>query len=498
MTYPLWSPDTSRRIIARIVVEGDLILQTPAHFSNGDTDELTDMPLLVDPFDDKTPLLTGASIAGALRNYLREREHGYRQSAGRSSASALLFGSLKGDDEGEQSPLIVEDALGKPGTFGVEMRDGVGIDPKSRTARQDRLFDLQLWESGTTFSLRFELLIREGDDPEALKRALATALTGFNDGSITLGARKRRGYGRVSVAGWRVKTYDLTHADELLDWIEHGDEPLTNVTPVADIVTALDIAALVDDQREFFHISATFLLDGSLLIRSGSGQDDRGPDMVHLHARQADGTRKPVLSGTSLAGALRARALKIANTLDTSHNRTRAEALVDAMFGADMDKVQKRRQQGDTGATPFASRVMVTETVMQNVKTDLVQHRVSIDRFTGGARETALFSEQPAFGGNDTNVTIDLRLVNPTDHEIGLLLLLLKDLWTGDLPLGGESSVGRGRLSGERATLTLQRNGAPITWKIITSGHGLTIVGDRNQLERFVAELNRHLQEVKT
>src|SRR5690606_32603670 len=143
----------------------------------------------------------------------------------------------------------------------------------------------------------------------------------------------------------------------------------------------------------------------------------------------------------------------------------------------------------------FASRVMVTETVMQNVKTDLVQNRVSIDRFTGGARETALFSEQPAFGGNDTNVTIDLRLVNPKDHEIGLLLLLLKDLWTGDLPLGGESSVGRGRLEGERAILTHQSDGASRTWEIITTGQGLTVNGDRDALERFVTALNEHLKE---
>ncbi|MBC7350874.1 MAG: hypothetical protein H5U08_00800 [Thermogutta sp.] len=484
MTYPLWSPDTSRRIVARIVVEGDLILQTPAQFSNGDTDELTDMPLLVDPFDEKTPLLTGASIAGALRNYLREREHGYRQSAGRSSASVLLFGSLKGDDEGEQSPLIVEDALGKPGTFGVETRDGVGIDPKSRTARQDRLFDLQLWESGTTFPLRFELLIREGDDADALKRALATALTGFNDGSITLGARKRRGYGRVIVAGWRVKTYDLTRTVDLLDWLEHGDEPLINVTSVPDIKTALEIADLVEDRRQFFSITATFLLDGSLLIRSGSGQDDRGPDMVHLHARQADGTRKPVLSGTSLAGAIRARALKIAKTLGA---RGQAQGLIDGMFGKEMQP----------GVQPEASRIIVTETVVQNARTDLVQHRVSIDRFTGGARETALFSEQPAFGSTRTTLTVDIRLINPEDHEIGMLLLLLKDLWTGDLPLGGESSIGRGRLRGERATLILQRDGTSRRWEIRTNEQGLNITGERHELERFVAALNRHFKEAE-
>ena len=46
-----------------------------------------------------------------------------------------------------------------------------------------------------------------------------------------------------------------------------------------------------------------------------------------------------------------------------------------------------------------------------------------------------------------------LHLRQPEDAEIGLLLLLLKDLWTGDLTVGSESSVGRGRLQGISATL---------------------------------------------
>ncbi len=491
MTKSFWSPQTSRKIISRIIVEGDLVLQTPAHFSNGDTDELTDMPLLVDPLDGKTPLLTGASITGALRSYLRERERGYGQPADSDSASVQLFGSLKRDEEGEQSPLIIDDALGKPETFGIEMRDGVGIDPKSRTAREDKLFDLQLWQAGTTFPLRFELLIRANDNADTLKRALATALAGFNDGSITLGARKRRGYGRVNVSGWRVKIYDLTKPDDLLEWIEKGNEPLSGVTPIQDIGKALGVTRLEDDHRKFFHINTTFSLNSSLLIRSGSGQDDRGPDMVHLHARQADGIRKPILSGTSLAGVLRARALKIANTLNA---QDRAQKLIDEMFGADMDKVQKRRQQGNPDATPFASRVTVTETVVQGARTDLVQNRVSIDRFTGGARETALFNEQPAFGGHDTTLTVDIQLINPKDYEIGLLLLLLKDLWTGDLPLGGESSVGRGRLEGKRAILTFQSSGTSQRWEIETNGQSLTVRGDRRALEKFVSALNLQLK----
>lgn len=53
MTLSLWSGGSSRHIIKRIVVEGDLVLETPAHFSNGDGDEVTDMPLLVDPLEGK-------------------------------------------------------------------------------------------------------------------------------------------------------------------------------------------------------------------------------------------------------------------------------------------------------------------------------------------------------------------------------------------------------------------------------------------------------------
>jgi hypothetical protein len=37
-------------------------------------------------------------------------------------------------------------------------------------------------------------------------------------------------------------------------------------------------------------------------------------------------------------------------------------------------------------------------------------------------------------------------------------LLLLRDLWTEDLPIGGTSSVGRGRLKGRVATLCCDAN----------------------------------------
>ncbi len=487
-TKRLWSADEEiniRQIVQRIVVEGDLVLQTPAHFGNGDGDNLTDMPLLTDPLDGKSPLLTGASIAGALRSYLREREHGYGEPANKNSASVLLFGGLKGDDEGEQSPLIVEDTWGKSKSFGIEMRDGVRIRSDSRTAEADKLFNVQLWQAGTTFTLRFELLVRAKDDADELKQALETALQGFgdkdHDGEITLGARKRRGYGRVRANGWRVKTFDLTKKpDGLLDWLAHGHEPLATSAEILSAPSAMDA-------RERFSIHATFALNGSLLIRGGGGKDDIGPDMVHLHSRHPNGknsfSEQPILSGTSLTGALRARALKIARTIGADDM---AMALIESMFGK-TDTASRLRVEEHTVQIPIKQGVD---------RTQLVQNRVSIDRFTGGARETALFNEQPAFGGDDTTVTIDIHLVNPADDEQGLLLLLLKDLWTGDLPLGGESSVGRGRLKGKEATLTFKDGNQETTRTIKASGDDKVSVNasDRQVLEKCVEALKTHLR----
>lgn len=483
-----WSGVVSRKIVRRIVVEGDLVLQTPAHFGNGDSDNLIDMPLLTDSLEFvKTPLLTGASIAGALRGYLHEREHGFRAKAdpsAKSSASVLLFGSNRGYAYGEQSPLIVEDTRGQDAR--IELRDGVGLAGASRTSAENKLFNIEMWEAGTTFPLRFELVVRQGDDPSKLKQALATALAGFNDSSITIGARKRRGYGKVSVTGWRVKEYDLTNVPELLDWIANGASELSSAAN-PNIVQAISVDELIIDRRRTFRLEADFSLDRSLLIGSGGG-----PDTVHLYSTRLTGSsenqreRKPILSGTSLTGALRARAFKIAQLIAPPDDEgEKARELIDDMFGADMDTTPK----------PKASRIIVYEQVVDGVNNNLVQNHVSLDRFTSGPRDSALFSEQPLFGDTQSLVKVELQLENPQEYEIGLLLLLLKDLWTGDLPLGGKISIGRGRLRGKKCHLKHQNGQVERAWDLLANeANGLSVTsGERQDLENYVTELNTHL-----
>lgn len=98
------------------------------------------------------------------------------------------------------------------------------------------------------------------------------------------------------------------------------------------------------------------------------------------------------------------------------------------------------------------------------------------------------------FGGAQSLVTVDLHLEDPQEHEIGLLLLLLKDLWTGDLPLGGKISVGRGRLLGKSCDM-MYRNSHEQSWKLLAHGiHGLKVEqGEPERLENYVEKLHTYL-----
>ncbi|MEY3868811.1 MAG: hypothetical protein RLZZ338_2702 [Cyanobacteriota bacterium] len=513
-----------RLITQRIIVRGTLVLDTPTCLGTGDADSPTDLPLLRDSLDDKYALLTGSSIAGALRNYLRERNKGYGESDRRDELASKLFGDLfayenekilseqekiKLREQDTQSPLIIDDAIStKP--IQAELRDGVKINSITRTAADKAKYDLELLQAGTEFPLSFELLIESEANEADLLKGLAIALQGLEpkedpnntecqnhpkSGEISLGMKKRRGFGRCHVKEWQVWYFNLEETSDRILWLnfEHwrtGFIPIFNV--YTSIKDGLDQAGLQvtedwEDKRDRFIINATFTLASPLLIRSGQAETGRAPDVVHLKSHRPGKTDSQfILSGTSLAGVLRHRAERIVKTLGS------CSPIVEYLFGF------------VSGKQAQASRLVVHEKVIEKAS-ELVQTRIAIDRFTGGAYHGALFEEQPIFGGDETIVTIELELRKPEEYEIGLLLLLLKDLWTSDLAVGGESSIGRGRLQGIKADLIRHHPQNPKQWQI-TENNGNLRIKDildssqpenllKDELEQFVKALQKELDQ---
>lgn len=529
MTEQLLRKD-HRHIIKRIIVRGTLVLDTPTCLGSGDAEGPTDLILLRDSIRQKTKssngqeiegfhaLLTGSSISGALRNYLHEYDQGYSKSEISQELSTKLFGhlfcyedgvpkkpTLQKETEENQSPLIIDDAVSSKLPV-VELRDGVKIDGATGTADEGAKYDLELLEAGTQFSLTFELLVEKDADEAELKKALAIALRGLEKGEISIGMKKRRGFGRCKVEKWQVWEFDLRKHKDRIEWLkfDHWTRELSNKRKSFEsIVVALGGISLKQhiDKRDRLFIYAKFQLASPLLIRSGQDLTKRSatdknsklsvPDVVHLRS-QRNGKLQPVVSGTSLAGVLWHRAERIVNTLGKDLK------IIYDLFG----KVDEDTKEAK------ASRLVIDETAIESTD-DLVQSRIAIDRFTGGTYHGALFSEQPIFGIETTeeqkknkkgkekskpaqknkHIELKLELRQPKDYEIGLLLLLLKDLWTGDLPVGGTSSIGRGRLQGVEATLTWQQPEENLEQKwVISQNNGkLEFAGeDKQKLEKFV------------
>lgn len=484
----------NRRIVERIVVTGELVLETPAHFGGDDALGFVDMALVRDPLHGDA-LLPGASIAGALRSYLRTRLAGYGVKEPHPKHGdddlALLFG-YQHDDDGAQSSLLTADARSR--FPAVELRDGVAINPVTRTADDKKKFNLELLPAGVIFDLRLELLVRAADadkgaqDDQATRMvtAFAHALQGFERGEIPLGARKRRGFGKCRVHAWQVRRYDLRQPPALLAWLSqdaHGAPTAQGAGPsIAQLLGVADRAE--PDKRAGFTLRATFGLESSLLIRAG-GDEAGQPDMVHLTSPR-NGKPAPILSGTSWAGVLRSRALRIAQTVGA---RRRAVEYIADLFGPQMTNANVK---------PRASRLWVEESIIEQPAEPLIVQRVQIDRFTGGTLPGALFAEQPVFAAPQTEVRLEITVQaqrgsdaesqRRLEADAGLLLLLLKDLWVGDLPLGGEASVGRGRLQGKCATLTFHKpesDDGP-AWTLTRADDRVAVAGDAAELERMV------------
>ena len=440
-----------RSMAARWIVTGVMSLETAAHFG-GEGDTSVDMAVLRDP-KDGVLLLPGTSLAGALRGHLADVLGGYRSVE--DEKVAALFGAARSDDQGSQSPLVVFDSLGSlPEGTVSEIRDGVAIDSATGTAEVHKKFDFEVLPAGTCFPVRVELVVGNAkkvvEDPkkvvEDLKKEarlvglLVAALDGLTQGDIALGMRRSRGLGAVKAGRWKALRYDLTKPQGWLAWLtsDHqqpiGDHVQGHISAAEAIRTAcpsLKIEAF-DDKRRRLLVDLEMEPAGDLLVRSPATEPE-APDVIHLCT-----AGKPVLPGTGLAGALRAQALRIARLVRESHGD--GDCWVDRLFGPRL----KRGNKDSEGGQAAASKLRLTESFLEDSDVRR-QTRIAIDRFTGGVVSGALFEEQVQVGGR---LKIRLELRDPTDPEIGLLLLLLKDLLSGNIPVGGTVAVGRGVLRG--------------------------------------------------
>ena len=204
-------------------------------------------------------------------------------------------------------------------------------------------------------------------------------------------------------------------------------------------------------------IVADFAIKSSLIIKGGKENHDKETKTVTL--KSGDDF---VIPGTSIKGVISKQAQLILDSLEQD------KVFLDSLMGCSNDNEKAK------------SRLYVEEAYIDNTKvTAKPQSRIRIDRFTNAVMSGGLFTSEPIRQDNDEpTVRMKMTVKDCQDYEAGLLLFILKDLWTGVLPLGGEKLIGRGILQGLRAEIAYRGN----SFEIIEN-NGMVINGAQGLLE---------------
>lgn len=383
---------------------------------------------------DGEPYIPASSFAGKLKAFILSRLPGEK------SISAFFWGSEKSQNNEQeyQSHFNIEDLMTFDTTakMKISIRDGVKIDYKTGMAESGAKYDYEVAEPELDFHLKAEVTIREGVDINEIKESIAQVFAALNHPDFRIGALTNHGFGVIKDVVFNAWHFDFKERKHTAQWFDY----LTKIQTQRKIsreyfaispggLPSLDLNGANVLRSAAFCVTATFLLKTPLIIGT-YGTNANEPDKKHL---QANG--KNIITGKSIRGALRSRAEKIKNLLLPESN------IVNILFG-EVDKKMNTKTKG---------KLRIDEVILDD-SVPSTQSRIKIDRFTGGAMDGALFDSSPISSLNKIELKFTI-LKDATEQEKGLLLLLLKDLWTGDLAIAGEKNIGRGVLTGEHALI---------------------------------------------
>ena len=417
----------------KIILKADLELISPLMIGSGES-EICDRDILLDKKG--MPYIPASSFIGKLYTELqtdKKKKYFGQKKVGENDKNANENKPEQNKFE-HQSYIICDDLplIQGPGT-NTAIRDGIRINPETGIVEEGAKFDYQVLEPGNHFSLEMCLNVESGtyDDCKELMKNIVNVLS---NKQFALGGKISSGFGNLEAQNIKVMEYDFT-----------------DKKCAAAFLLKKELKNLISEYTEEkfiptddFSIKASFQIVNSFIIRSYS-KTPYGSDAAQLKCGD-----KFVLPGTSLRGALRARAQKILNLL-WENKKDEVDMFIAALFGTTSLEMKN--------AYSVPSSLYVSETVIDNVKSEL-QNRIKIDRFTGGTIESALFDSMPVYPATEEAQLIDLTLTihKPLPSQKGLLLLLLKDLYSSELPMGGEKNVGRGLLKGTKARITNGEN----------------------------------------
>ena len=443
----------SAKIIGRYTLTGTVKSISPLIIRAGVYNDILNDTVddIVVTYHDGQPFIPGTSLAGVLRQTIQDI---------RPDVDKVLFGSID-EHKGTQSALQINDIPLK--NTNISVRDGICIDDVLGVTKDGAKYDFEVIESGAYGTLRIDCVVREchQNQVDIIEEALKILANLLKNG-ISIGARTVNGFGRIASEDISLEHYDFTKPESVQEWLLRKSGATITI-PEEPMVAKRDLIIDMD-----------CYLEDTILIKSIF--ESRWED--ELEGKSEDKLLTLFIPGTSVKGVLRHQCGHILHALG------RGTAITNELFGYSNDKTKDSHK----------GRVLVNEVYFDTAYTQEEQHRIRVDRFTGGVMNGALFADHPLRNTKGEKLTFPLhiRIKDCTDSEAGLAMLLVKDLMTGQVTMGANRTIGCGRIKGH--SVTVKYNGE----SYVIDGNGKVTGGQVETLESLVQALHQSTDNMIT
>jgi CRISPR/Cas system CSM-associated protein Csm3 (group 7 of RAMP superfamily) len=475
--------DFNMRYIARIVVEA----ATPTALGSGEKNLVTDRLIARDVSG--LPYIPGTSLKGVLSHSIlgeipkKNATENWKDILGFQDkkdgsgsrlivSSAHFFGAAEKVFEGVTQPDWNNEFYRAYQTLPV--RDHVRINDLG-AAEKGAKFDEEVVYKGTRFVFEMELIGKpeEKTDWETILNTLANQ-------DFRIGGGTRKGFGELKIISVHRRDFDLTNKT---DFFDYADKSSSLTVPVKDSVefilktdncgTTTYLLSLKPDSFFLFgagegsevadmiaaseHVviwngSVPTSLKDNLLIPASSVKGAIA-HRVAFHFNKMKGLFAELFENK---GMLVAKAMQEKYHLPTkfdSNSDHDIKKLLTVYNPAVIDLFGFSVASGDKGLVSLKGKAKgktIISDVHKTASQRKVLNHVAIDRFTGGAIDGALFSEEVATLHNDDSVELKIVVSNKaTKESLECLELALQDIANGMLPLGGGVMRGNGCFNGE-------------------------------------------------
>lgn len=438
------------RLQAHVVLEAE----TPLVIGSGRKTMLTDAAILKDV--NGFPYIPGTSIAGILSHALDEKTKGSFFGVKSSSknndskGSDIIFSEgkiidLKGNVIDGISNLSDTDFSKK--FKRLPKRNHVCLTDKG-VAKKAGKFDEEVIYKGCRFAFDIEMVAKSGDI-DSTSSFFDEVLSSLYSSTFRIGGGTRNGFGKMKVHEIKKRTLTLSNKCDLDKYLNYSSNLSSNYA---------DWDTLKKSSTDEGWITYELTLKPNDFFSFGAGFGDKDVDDIQVREDciewngQNEGTfkEKYLIPATSLKGAIAHRVAFYSNLKEGKYAMQILSEEFDNYSGG-MNKAVGllfgyHKDDQRRGICIF-NDLFVEKTDDKEKEKEKVFNHVSIDRFTGGAIDGALFSEK-VIDGRDLELKTTI-MVKDTGEEgqndaLECLERALKDIDLGTLTFGGGSGRGHG------------------------------------------------------